>query len=297
MGYTTLLEITNGRFYANAVSRFDHADNALLFVSNAQLPPSLIKRFECIDIVFSFVSDKEQIFANNLKKAGIKHLIHQEPFPACSENIHITDYLLKSLDTLGINKSNATPKVFLNNEDLCLGDKFIKDAVVNPSKPLIAIHPGSGSRQKCWPVERFGALMLRIQRESDAQFLVTSGPADGKIIEALRQKTGDIFITANQLPLPHLAAIIAKCRLFIGNDSGVTHLAAAAGTPTIALFGPTDPEMWGPRGEKVTILYKKLPCSPCQHDMRKTCLPLSCLDQIGIESVVEEALLNKTISS
>ncbi len=289
MGYTTFLEITKGRFYADVVSRFDHADNALLFVHNAELPPSLIKKFEGVDLVFSFVSDKEQVFAHNLRKAGVKHIIHREPLPACSENIHITDYLLKSLDSLGLTCQSIIPKVFLNNADLCFGEKFIKDAAVDSSKPLIAIHPGSGSRQKCWPVERFAALMFRLSSDMDARFLVTLGPADDKIIEELHLKIGDTFITANQLPLPHLAAIIAKCSLFIGNDSGVTHLAAAAGTPTIALFGPTDPQIWRPRGEKVTILYKKRPCSPCPPDVRKNCLSLSCLDRIGIESVVKEA--------
>lgn len=291
MGYTTLLEITKGRFYADAVSRFDHADNALLFVNNAQLPPSLIKKFEGIDLVFSFVSDKEQVFAHNLRKTGVKHIIHREPIPASSENIHITDYLLKSLDSLGVTELNAIPKVFLNNEDLCLGEKFIKDAAVDSAKPLIAIHPGSGSRQKCWPVERFAGLMSRLSRDVNAQFLVTSGPADDRIIEELRQKTNNSFITANQLPLPHLAAILAKCHLFIGNDSGVTHLSAAVGTPTIALFGPTDPRIWGPRGEKVTILYKKHPCSPCPLDIRKNCLSLACLDEIEVESIVKETHL------
>jgi ADP-heptose:LPS heptosyltransferase len=289
MGYTTFLEITKGRFYADAVSRFDQADNTPLFVNNAQLPPSLIKKFESIDLIFSFVSDKEQVFAHNLRKTGVKHIIHREPLPACSESIHIIDYLLKSLDSLGITYPNIMPKVFLNNEDLCFGDKSIKDAAVDSSKPLIAIHPGSGSRQKCWPVERFAGLMSRLSRYMDAQFLVLSGPADDKIIEELHLKIGDTFITANQLPLPHLAAIIAKCRLFIGNDSGITHLAAAVGTPTIALFGPTDPQIWGPRGEKVTILYKKHPCSPCPLDIRKNCFSLSCLNQIEIESVVKEA--------
>ncbi len=288
MGYTTFLEITNGRFYADAVSRFDQADIAPLFVNNAQLPPSLIKKFEGTDLVFSFVSDKEQVFAHNLRKAGVKHIIHREPLPACSEGVHITDYLLKSLDSLGITHPDAIPKVFLNNEDRRFGEKFIKDAAVNSSKPLIAIHPGSGSRRKCWPVERFAGLMSRLGSDRDAQFLVISGPADDKIIEELRLKIGDTFITANQLPLPHLAAIITKCRLFIGNDSGVTHLAAAVGTPTIALFGPTDPRIWGPRGDKVTILYKKHPCSPCPSDIRKNCFSLSCLNQIEIEGVAKE---------
>ncbi|MEK7297766.1 MAG: glycosyltransferase family 9 protein, partial [Planctomycetota bacterium] len=178
MGYTTFLEITKGRFYADAVSLFDQADNTPLFVNNAQLPPSLIKKFESIDLIFSFVSDKEQVFAHNLRKTGVKHIIHREPLPACSESIHIIDYLLKSLDSLGITYPNIMPKVFLNNEDLCFGEKFIKDAAVDSSKPLIAIHPGSGSRQKCWPVERFAALMSRLSRNMDAQFLVTSGPAD-----------------------------------------------------------------------------------------------------------------------
>jgi len=288
MGYTSLLEITKGRFYADAVGRFDQADNAFLFVRNTQLPPSLIKKFQDVDLVFSFVSDKEQVFTHNLRKTGVKHVVHHEPLPAGHENGHIADYLLKSLDSLGITYPNAIPKVFLNNEDLCFGGKFIKDSAVDARKVLVAIHPGSGGRQKCWPVERFAALMSRLSSDIDAQFLVISGPADDKVVEELRLKIANAFITVNQLPLPYLAAVIARCRLFLGNDSGVTHLAAAVGTPTIALFGPTDPRIWGPRGEKVKIIYKNHPCSPCSPEIRKTCFSLSCLNQIEIESVVKD---------
>ena len=103
--------------------------------------------------------------------------------------------------------------MFLNNEDLCFGEKFLNDAAIDSSKVLIAIHPGSGSRQKCWPVERFAALMSRLSSNINAQFLVISGPPDDKVIEELRLKIGNTFTMVNQLPLPYLAAIVARCRL------------------------------------------------------------------------------------
>ena len=90
----------------------------------------------------------------------------------------------------------------------------------------------------------------------------------------------------DQLPLPILAAIIKRSDLFVGNDSGITHLAAAIGTPTISIFGPTDPRMWGPRGEQVKILYKKSPCSPCSFDMRRNCFSQICLEGVTVEDVI-----------
>ena len=92
---------------------------------------------------------------------------------------------------------------------------------------LVAVHPGSGSRQKCWPMDRFAELILWLKEEMDTQILLISGPADTEIVEELRVKVRDKFILVDHLPVPILAAIIKRCKLFVGNDSGITHLAAA----------------------------------------------------------------------
>lgn len=286
MGYMPFLEIVKGRFYVDTTSRFDQANISPLFIKDTQIPVSLIKRFSRMDLIISFVLDKEQIFIENLKATGAPCVIHYEPFP--QDNVHITDHFLEFLDLLGISHFSEIPKIFLQNEDVLFADHFIKDRSIDQKKLLIAIHPGSGSLQKCWPIERFSDLILWLNKELGAQVLIISGPADNKIIEKLRERVKDNFKLVDQLPLPNLAAVLRRCDLFIGNDSGITHLAAAVGTSTIAIFGATDPNVWGPRGKRVKILYEKVSCSPCISDKRKICFSPICLENITLEDVIRE---------
>jgi ADP-heptose:LPS heptosyltransferase len=82
-----------------------------------------------------------------------------------------------------------------------------------------------------------------------------------------------------------LAALLRRGKCFIGNDSGITHLAAAVGTPSIALFGPTDPGVWGPRGENVSIIRGETDCSPCTPETLRGCTRQRCLENIKVETV------------
>ena len=92
-------------------------------------------------------------------------------------------------------------------------------------------------------------------------------------------------IPLHNLPLDELAAILKKCSLYVGNDSGITHLAASVETPVVALFGPTDPQVWGPRGENVSILYGKRDCSPCSRQRMHECIEQRCLQALSVEEV------------
>lgn len=285
MGYSSFLEIVKGRFYADTISRFDQADVASLFMKNSCVPASLINKLINMDLIISFVSDKEQIMVKNLRVAGAKDVIHYEPFPSEGEDIHIIDHFLKCLVLLGVTHANEIPKIFLKVEDALFGEKFLNESIVDPGKLLVAVHPGSGSRQKCWPIDRYVELIFWLKKMG-AQILLISGQADTGIVEELRKKIRDNIILVDQFPLPILAAIIKRSDLFVGNDSGITHLAAAVGTPTISIFGPTDPRMWGPRGEQVKILYKKSPCSPCSFDTRRNCFSQICLEGVTVEDVI-----------
>jgi heptosyltransferase III len=103
----------------------------------------------------------------------------------------------------------------------------------------IAIHPFSGGARKNWPLDRFRELASRL----GGRVRWIAGPEDPPLPEA--ERCDDLY---------ELACSLAGARLYIGNDSGITHLAAAAGAPVLALFGPTDPAVWAPRGERVRVL-------------------------------------------
>ncbi len=116
----------------------------------------------------------------------------------------------------------------------------------------VAIHPGSGGRRKCWPPERFARLAELLERP----ILLIEGPADE---QACREVADRLplrvpLARAAGLDLGRVAALLTHCGCYVGNDSGVSHLAAALGAPTVAVFGPTDPCVWAPRGPRVQVV-------------------------------------------
>ncbi len=120
---------------------------------------------------------------------------------------------------------------------------------------LIAVHPGSGGREKCWPAERYAALIEALA-DKGLEPVVTFGPADEEIRSRVAPRIeGSGVRIVDDLNLASLSVLLARCAVLIGNDSGVTHLAAALGIPVVALFGPTDPAVWGPRGKQVRIMW------------------------------------------
>ncbi|HAU37924.1 MAG TPA: hypothetical protein DCX07_09440 [Phycisphaerales bacterium] len=126
-------------------------------------------------------------------------------------------------------------------------------AGLDAKKSYFAIHPGSGGREKCWPLERFRELARRV----GGQCLFLLGPAEcdrwpTREIEAL----GREFPTLANPPLGALAGVLAGAAAYAGNDSGVSHLAAAMGTRTLALFGPSRADHFAPVGPAVTVLAR-----------------------------------------
>ena len=119
--------------------------------------------------------------------------------------------------------------------------------------PFFALHPGSGSPKKNWPAKKFAELARRIRDEKCGAPVFSFGEADVAVGEALARLAPDVPVVRG-LDLLDLAGVLSTCAGYVGNDSGITHLAAAQGIPVVALFGPSDPVAWGPRGENVRIL-------------------------------------------
>jgi heptosyltransferase-2 len=164
----------------------------------------------------AFIWMNDSVFAENLKRSGARKVSHAPPFHKAG---HAADHLLQTMN-------------------LALPDP---PDLWRPDNASVIIHPGSGSPEKNWP--HFAALARVIP---DA--IVLTGPCeadfkfDGPRLEGLR--------------LTEVADALSRCRRYIGCDSGITHLAAYLGCPALALFGPTDPRVWGPVGRRVEILWK-----------------------------------------
>jgi len=166
--------------------------------------------------------------------------------------------------------------------------------------PRVAIHPGSGaySLARRWPPARFAAVADRLGRECQARVVLVGGPDD---LEAsatmLAESRWPVLDLAGQTTLGQLAALLSACDLFIGGDSGVMHLAVAAGTPVVALFGPTNHRAWGPYAPagRATVVRVDRPGCPClyvghQVGHREGCASRQCLNAITPEQVYQAAI-------
>ncbi len=123
--------------------------------------------------------------------------------------------------------------------------------------PLVMVHPGSGGRNKRWPLDRFFSLVGTFVAEQGAFVVISTGPAeDDRFLDQVENfsRGQERAIHIGDTDLPALAALLGHCDVYVGNDSGVSHLAAAVGAPTVALFGPTDPVVWGPVGRRVKVV-------------------------------------------
>jgi ADP-heptose:LPS heptosyltransferase len=189
-------------------------------------------------LAVSFLSDPDSTIAANLRAAGIPRVVSISPTVQAGR--HASDQLARALDALGLPRPR--PPVFIQ----------VTEAPV--AQRRLAFHIGSGSEKKNWPLPCWSEL-IRSAADYFDDFLLVSGEADTDRLEAFkaRNQIPGLRVLHNQ-NLRELASELAVSRVFIGHDSGVTHLAAAIGLPTIALFGWTDPKIWGPLGSQVRIV-------------------------------------------
>jgi ADP-heptose:LPS heptosyltransferase len=162
-------------------------------------------------------------------------------------------------------------------------------ADTNDPRPPIGLFPGAGHSFKRWPPERFIALGKELARRFAV--IVFAGPGEPGLGEEVAAGIGP-GARPQSGPLRDMLSQIARCRLFIGNDTGPSHCAAALGVPTIALFGPTDPDVTGPFGQRVVCMRSEEPCGPCYRGRGKyNCTHHSrkCLEGITVEQVLAAA--------
>jgi heptosyltransferase-2 len=186
------------------------------------------------------------LLAGKLARLGIP-LLHASPHPPAGA--HASDHLYRSLSPLGVVGPAPAPEIDLDEESRSAAGEYLRRNGLR-AFDFIALHPSSGSPSKNWPRERFQDLALHLRREGRS-FVWIEGEADREVVGSLVRLVE--APVARDLPLPLLAALLSLSRGFVGNDSGVTHLAAAVKARTVALFGPTDPGVWAPRGPSVQV--------------------------------------------
>jgi ADP-heptose:LPS heptosyltransferase len=164
--------------------------------------------------------------------------------------------------------------------------------------PVVALHPGSGAVLKNWLPERWAELVRALRADRQARVFVTGGPGDREVVESIAAGLDPRpAILVGETSLGQLAALFACSDLVLGCDSGPLHLAAAVGTRTARLYGPTDPVEfgpWAPRGHDALhpVIAASLPCQPCRVLVEPPCGAVeqpACMRAIGVGDVLSAA--------
>jgi len=251
LGYQQFIRLAQAAGLVDGAQSIEYAKLAPFFARQTILDPDLMHYFGSFHIVVSYLFDPDEHFAKNLERSAVKtHLrgIHKPT----ESNDHAALQLAKPLESLAL---------FAEDLDLRRQIKIPAAGGVTTSRAprTLALHPGSGSTTKNWPAGNWIDLAkAAIAQNLADEILLITGEVEAAT--GLRDKVLDGL--ANEIPLRHLdhapltevAEALAATSAFVGNDSGVTHLAGALGIPTLALFGPTDAEVWAPWGEQVTVL-------------------------------------------
>ncbi len=250
LGYEHIVEIARERFYADATRSIEYGPMAGFFIPNSILAPDLVEYFASFQQVVSYLFDPDQFFENNLRRAGVKNYL--AAYARIDDSQHAAQQLARPLENLALFLDDPAARVHPSAEDQRIARGFLGES----EAPLIAIHPGSGSPRKNWPIANWVEVARwLLESTPQSRLLLIGGEADESLIARLQNTLPRERIHyALNLPLPHLAAILQRCRLFVGHDSGISHLAAATGTPCVLLFGPTDPAIWAPANPGVHIL-------------------------------------------
>ncbi len=290
MGYPRILELVENRFYVEEILSIDQKGMATFFVREGSLDFHLSHFFKSFDLIVAFGRDGEGTVVGNLRRVCPGQILPIRSFPPWDEKVHLTDHLLKQFVRQGLPPSEPIPKLHLKEGDREWARNFWEGKGITPEErtKVIVLHPGSGSKKKVWPLERFSTLARTLQHHLGTKILTVLGPAEGietqKAFEGLETNS---FILGRGLTLLQLASIMEGCWFYIGNDSGVSHMAAALGLPTMVIFGPTDHRVWSPRGEKVVVIRKEVYCFPCPQERFLLCREVECLKGIEIREVLE----------
>jgi heptosyltransferase-2 len=241
LGYPHIARLAMAGGLADEVQHIEARALAGYFASGGALDPALAVYFTSFNIILSYLYDPDAIFQNNVRSVSQAQFITGPHRPDEKLALHATEVFLKPLERLAIFAADPVPRLFTE----------IRPAASH----RVALHPGSGSVAKNWPEAKWAELLRRLVNEIPASILLVGGEAEeGRLERLARLVPAERLETAWNLPLPELAASLRECSVFAGHDSGITHLAAACGVPSVVLWGPTTESVWRPLGRQVTLL-------------------------------------------
>jgi ADP-heptose:LPS heptosyltransferase len=259
--------------------------------------------FSCFERAYVFTMDKCSRLAENIRTI-LPHTEIIQTIPPEEVRMHVSDFQLSQLRYTGdLRKGDIYSLPVFRIPSLYeeKAKEMLLRARYDFKRPLTAIHPGSGSRKKCWPFENFRRLIMKLEQEQDHFFIFFSGPAEDtelkREIKDFVAYLGKDCLHISDLELVMVASILSLCDFYIGNDSGITHLASSVMKRVIAIFGPTDPLLWRPMAKGSKVISADLGCIPCERvisrdtagKVSKDC-HFKCFTDISVQRVFDEII-------
>jgi ADP-heptose:LPS heptosyltransferase len=215
------------------------------FARAGTLDRALGEYFAGASIVLSYLYDPDHIFHENVARVSKAQFIAGPHRPEEHGKLHATEVFLKPLERLAIFAPDPVPRLPLPE-------------AADPKLSYghwLALHPGSGSPRKNWPEQKWAELLRWLTNETGWNFLLIGGEAEeGRHRRLAASLPAARCHLADRLPLPELAHLLRECHAYLGHDSGISHLAAAIGLPSVVLWGETAERIWRPPGEHVTLV-------------------------------------------
>lgn len=226
-------------------------------------------------------------YATRGRNIFLSQAIRQPPY----DGIHRVEFYLELLRRAGLATLPPYQYVFgVSAADLEWVRTFLASRDVAPERLKILMNPGGNWSPKRWSPENFGAVARWLIEQHDAAIILTGAAKDEALCRNIQEAAGrPLIITAGQTVLGQLAALIQLSDIYIGNDSGPTHLAHGLGVPIVALYGPQDPQITGPYGRSAhtIVLFKnkgcKVPCYLAECEWKR------CIDEITVDDVLSAA--------
>ena len=201
---------------------------------------------------------------------------------------HEAEYNLNLLRPLGIEGTDLRLDISVPSHVLEKAEERLRHCGVMKNDPLVILHPGSGGSARDWPLPKFAQLGDTLMKELEAKVILTGSRDEVELVAEVKNRmTLKPLMEIHDLDLKELAALIQRVDVFVSNSTGPMHIAAAVGTPVVALFPPLvpcSPRRWGPVGPQHAVLQPKVPpCTTCCED---ACQFFDCMEGIEVDEVL-----------
>lgn len=253
-----------------------------LFVAGARDDERVRDFFASYAAVYSWMGSQAREFVRQLELV-CQGRARVFPFRPRDQKMHQRDYYI---NCLGLPHRKPPPAAIAPRPQAReWRDHFWREHSLG-GRRVLTLAPGSGAADKNWPVQFYRTVADWWRHTTRGAAVALIGP-----VEAERggfDILSDCCTTARNLDLAQVAALLSRSDVYLGNDGGITQLAAAVGARTVALFGPTDALEWAPQGERVTVLSRNVECSPCEISVMKSCSHRKCLTAFYPTDVIAE---------